>query len=258
MTLNRRKGHPTLFGEIIRSFYSFLNEGDRSPMYELYSPVDDKVIPAQDFVGLYMVKGSAVFAVKPNKLPLTSDIYGVVSVGDRVRIETPRLSASDLERVLRDNLSPAEVHGRSIDLNHSRIITTYSKNVGRLPKSDQRTSYKIIPDYKTEAWEIAMDVLDYLFNESCFDRENEEQSTSPARALEPKIEMRQEMRMSQLQIMKLRLKQFPALSLSMRQMPHQNAYHGAIAPVVRMNAGALRAHLENQARRNPAIKMSSN
>lgn len=243
-----REPRDTILGRLVRSAYEFMNEGERQPGYLLMSPVDDKLIPARDLFSAFRYRGRDEFIVKSDKLPLEATVLGVLTKGGNVVFETGKFDKKELKLEIEKQSPDFELRGRSFWFNEGKVIDTYSMNVGTFDDMDLRTAYTILPGYNTTEWEGALKTVDFLYNYGTFASPPLGGEEGPA--MPPRLELRQEMSLQQVQT--LRALQIPRLALQQTALLAKIIHN---ARILKMSANQLRQHIDKEVSSNPALRV---
>lgn len=240
------KPHSSVVGDIVRETYRWIVEGGGSPDHEVYNPVNFyNIIPAKRF--FMRLNNPRDFTVNPEHLPLNVDVRAISYFNRQVLTETTKIDWNALPREFEERKLPSEVHAKSIFYNGEKIIHTRTQNVGR-GRPDIRTVLNILPEYKTQPWEIAIDSLDAIWNGDSFSGEGAEDLGVPVTQ-----ELRQLQIMSQEQQQQIRMLQRPELMFKMgtAYIVARRAHH---AGVLKMNTGTLLQHLGKAVQTNLVLK----
>jgi len=137
------------------------------------------------------------------------------------------------------------LHGRQIFYQGEQIIPTYTKNAAKPPIIDVRTISTFLPRYGSHPLDKALDVIDDIFNFSCFAEpveRNAPQAMAPVITLLQKQELSQEQRQELRQA--LNQIQVPKLIMSMQITPYLTARTAYKSRVLKMSQEELDRHIK--------------
>jgi hypothetical protein len=242
----------SLLGDIAREVFRFIYQGNYDAACRISSPTNAyEQVPAKEFfykIGSY---GNTLI-VNPARLPLDPDIKAIIARKSDILVETEKLDFGRLEQALAEDKVPVELKGKSINYNERRIITTRTQNTSRYPRINVRT-LSTIPYAGEEDTELACQVLDSMYNHTCFAQASEVakkaeeiRNTQSSPALPGKMNLRLNQEMQML----IEQTQTPILALQMRQNMKLLI---ARSNVLRMSGRQLEAHVQKEIETNPAL-----
>jgi hypothetical protein len=245
-----REPERSALGNIVREIYYFAYEGNYNLDHQVSSLVEGENIKAREYFQFWGKDGKN-FIVKPDHIPYDPNIRAILFKGGKALIETTRVDFKDLSDRLSEIRSDAEVRGASIYSGEQKLIKTRTQNVGSFENQDRRTLLTIVIPYGEAEFDTALEVVDCLDNQSCYNLDYAHQlvqdfaSSGGGQEQRQVQNMRLEQEISQLQV--------PKLALEV-EMGLQVTYRTKHAQMLRMSSKELQRHISKEVKDNPFLE----